>query len=528
MPFFMFRTIFLFSLFLLSLNPLQAQSDLEQIRAVLNDFIEGTTYNYPEKITSGFLPETPMFLHNDQDSLWIVPIERYASWYSRRAPGTPNNRISSIRSIDIEKTVAFAKLQVDVPSFGNRYYDLLLLKKIDGDWKVISKCTSAEPIPKKPEEAVAKPLKEVVMDGLNRPWSMAFISEQEAIIAEKDGDLLRVNLERKEREKIMGLPEDVARAVLIDTAKHEWGVFPPRAHGQSQSYNAGWFQILLDPDFAENAYVYLSYAAENAARASTTKVIRAKLQGNQLSDIKTLLVAAPYSHGLFHYGGGMIFGNDGKLYITVGERNLFEHLNPVPPLSQDLGDKRGKIFRINPDGSIPDDNPDFGPDAVPGLYATGIRAAQGLAVDPQSGKIWFSEHGTMQGDEINILQAGANYGWPHRTSGGYRSKDYDPPLPPGVVFTDPVYFWAHTVAPTGLTFYRGREFPQWNGQLIVPGLSKGSLWRMVIEEDKVTSAEELFIDDRLRLRKAVVSPRGKLYLLSDEENGKLIRVKNDN
>ncbi|MDN5200678.1 PQQ-dependent sugar dehydrogenase [Fulvivirgaceae bacterium BMA10] len=522
------RITFSIILSILVSTSVNGQTDQDLIKETIYDFIDGTTYNYPDTIASAFLPGTRMFLYNDEDSLWMMTSEQYASLYSRKPPGTRNNRIGSIKTIDIEKDVAFAKVQFIIPFFGNRYYDLLLLKKIQGQWKIIAKCTSAEPIPKSPQEMIAQPVKEVVMDNLNRPWSMAFLSEEEAIIAEKDGDLLRVNLSTKEKQKITGLPTDVARKIKIDTSKHSWGVFPPRAHGQTRSFNAGWFQVLLDPDFKNNAYIYISYAAENKKRESTTKVIRGKLSGNKLTRIETLFLAEPYSHGLFHYGGGMIFGSDGKLYITIGERNLFEHLNPVPPLSQDITDKRGKIIRINPDGSIPDDNPYFGPDAIKGLFALGIRASQGLTIDPATDKIWFSEHGTIQGDELNILTAGANYGWPHRTSGGYRSKDYNPPIIPGTTFTDPVHFWDKTVAPTGLTFYSGREFPQWNGNLLVPGLSKGSLWRVIIANDTVISAEELFINDRVRLRKAVVSPRGQLYLLSDEEHGKLIRVRNVN
>lgn len=394
--------------------------------------------------------------------------------------------------------------------------------------ETLYKCTSAEPISKTSQEMIPQPEKMVVMENLNHPWSMAFLSEDDAIIAEKDGDLIRVNLSTKSREKITGLPNDVARKIRIDTAKHEWGVLPPSTHGQTRSFNAGWFQVLLDPDFQSNSYLYISYAAENKERASTTKVVRGKLNGSHLSEVETLFLAAPYSHGLFHYGGAMIFGPDGKLYITVGERNLFEHLNPVPPLSQDVSDKRGKIIRINSDGTIPKDNPDFGSKAIKGLYATGIRASQGFAIDPESGKIWFSEHGTIHGDELNILAAGSNYGWPHKTTGQYRSKDYNPPILPGTVFTDPLYFWDKTVAPTGLTFYSGPEFPQWNGNLFVPGLSKGNLWRMIIKNEEVVAAEELFINDRVRLRKAVLSPKGQLYLLTDEDNGKVLKMVNGN
>ena len=512
---------------LLSMN-LFAQSDHEEIRNTVQKFITGTIYNYPDTILAAFNPETKMFLHSPTNPRFEVSVEEYASWYGRRAPGTLNNRPSKIISIEQVLTVAYARVEVLFPLTGYRYNDLLLLKKFPEGWKIVAKCTSAEPIPKTPEQMVPQPSKEIILEGLNRPWSMAFISETDVLIAEKDGDLLRVNLETKERVSINGLPNDVARAVLIDTTKFQKGIFPASVHGQTRSFNAGWFQVLLDPDFEDNQYIYLSYASENRKKESALKVIRGKLAGNVISKVETLFEAGPYSHGLFHYGGGMIFGPDGKLYITTGERNFQEYLNPEPPVAQDPRDKRGKIIRLNPDGSAPEDNLDFGPESVKGLYATGIRAAQGLTVDPQTNKIWFSEHGTIQGDELNIVKAGVNYGWPYQTSGKYRSKQYQPEIPENIEFEEPVHYWDQTVAPTGLTFYQGSEFPQWNGNLIVPGLSRGSLWRMVLESDKVVAAEQLFINDRVRLRKAVVSPRGQLYLLTDEENGKLIKVVNAN
>ena len=503
------------------------QSERAAIRKTIEKFIVGTEYNYPDSILDAFYsPEAKMFLHTDADTTFIVTAERYASFYTRRAPGTRNQRYSKILSLEQVNQVAYVKMQVDIPSFGNRYYDLFLLKKLEGHWKVVAKVTSAEPLPRKPEELKSVPRKETVISGLNRPWSMAFLSETSVLVAEKDGTILRVDLLSKEKTPLQGLPTDVGRAIKIDTAQHAWGVFPPQAHGQTRTFNTGWFQILLDPDFDQNNYIYISYAAENEKRESTTKVIRGKLNGTRVTDIKTLLLAAPYSHGLFHYGGGMIFGPDKKLYITVGERNLYEHLNPDLPLAQDLQDLRGKIFRLNRDGSAPKDNPDFGSEAPKGLYAWGIRAAQGFTLHPQTKDIWFSEHGTFQGDELNILKPGANYGWPYQTTGGYRSEHYAPMVPDRLIFEDPVFYWDKTVAPTGLSFYTGTEFPLWKGDLLVPGLSKGSLWRMQIEDNKVTAAEELFINDRVRLRKVVQSPRGQLYLLTDEEDGRIIKLVN--
>ncbi len=370
------------------------------------------------------------------------------------------------------------------------------------------------------------PIKETVIENLKRPWSMDFINEEMVIVAEKDGDLLRVNLSTKTKYPIKGFPSDLADSIQMVKGKFEFGIFPRDADGYKAKYNAGIFEVLLDPDFETNNRIYVSYVSQNEEEKSTTKVIRAILKEDVLTEIETLFVATPYAHGLFHYGGGMTFGEDGKLYFTIGERLFNEVLEPEVPIAQDLKDKRGKIYRINPDGSIPSDNPDFGADAVAGMYAVGIRAAQGITTHPQTGKIWFSEHGTIQGDEINVLKKGANYGWPNITSGKYRDKNYSPSKIEGVDFTSPIWYWLHTVAPTGLTFYTGDEFASWENNLIVPGLSRGSLWRLTINGETVKSVEELFVDDRVRTRKAEVSPEGKLYILTDEDNGRIIRIRN--
>lgn len=363
-------------------------------------------------------------------------------------------------------------------------------------------------VPKSECPSIPHPVKKTILEGLNHPWSMAFLSPTQALITEKDGNLLRVDLDTKEKRIIKGFPNDLTDSIR---AIH---------FGD----NSGIFEVLTDPNFKSDPWIYFSYAAKKKGEGTTTKVVRAQLENDSLVDHETLIEAAPYTKEYFHYGGGMVFGPDGKLYVTIGERLFWERDEPEIPIAQDFSDKRGKIYRINPDGTIPVDNPNLGPNAVPGIYALGIRAAQGITVQPGTGNIWFSEHGTIQGDEINILRAGANYGWPNVTSGKLRSSDYTPPKMQGVIFTPPIWFWPHTVAPTGLAFYTGDEFPQWKNNLFVPGLSRGSLWRFSIENEIIKSAEELFIDDRVRIRKVRQSPDGKLYLLTDEDDGKLVQI----
>jgi len=352
-------------------------------------------------------------------------------------------------------------------------------------------------------------VREDVIGGLKRPWDMAFISVNVALVTEKEGGLQYVNLAAGTKQPIIGLPGDVDTRILDD----------PRD-------NSGLFGVALDPEFEREPWVYLAYSASNkAGNMSTTKVVRGRLTARKLIDLQTLLVAEPYSQDRFHYGGGLVFGADGKLYITVGERYFNETDQPAMPVAQDLNDMRGKIYRLNRDGSIPEDNPRFTKAGVPGVFAMGIRAAQGITLHPKTGNIWFSEHGARQGDEINRLQPAANYGWPVVTSGGYRNPYFSPPGVESTAFTAPIWTWPNTVAPTGLSFYYGEAFPNWRGNLLVAGLSRGSLTRLTLQENRVVAIEALFVDQPLRLRNVTLSPDGEIYLLTDERAGRILRLR---
>ena len=384
-------------------------------------------------------------------------------------------------------------------------------------------CTN-EPNPFSP----ANPVKEVVLDNLKRPWSIAFLSETEALITEKDGHLLRVNLQTGEKMIIQGIPPDRADSVITE-ARDGTSLHYPRGiqAGLKTTFNEGLLDIVLDPNFDVNRRVFLSYVAE-VDSGTTTRVVSASLSSDSLTNIKTILLALPYSDGSFHYGGALAIGPDEKLYITVGDRLFSEFHQPLLPIAQNVADPRGMIYRFNLDGSTPNDNPELGPEAISGSFAYGIRNVQGLGVDPSTGNIWFSEHGTIQGDELNLLQAGANYGWPYQTTGRYRAPGYAPVAPDSLFLTPPVWYWQHTVAPTGLVFYTGDEFPEWKNSLLLTGLSGGSLWRFSINGKTVRSAEELFLDERHRARNIAQSPEGKLYIVTDSPDGKLLRIRNAN
>ncbi|MEM6804714.1 MAG: PQQ-dependent sugar dehydrogenase [Bacteroidota bacterium] len=505
-------------LFLLTFSSsLFAQNERSLVEIPLNDYIVGTSYNYPEQIQRAFIDSATLYLTRNGGT-WITDPKTYADLFQRNEAGTFNGRTSKILSIEIRQDIAMAEIEVSISSAEARFSDLILLKKVEGQWKIMSKIAT-----RYKNTRYNRPQQKVIIDGLKTNWSMDFINEKEVLLAEKDGNLLRIDLSTQKKSIIQGFPSDLFQPIKLDLSKYPAGTYPKDADGKVLRYNAGILEILLDPNFSENNWIYVSYISQKSDTYAL-KVIRARLVGNEMKEIKTLLNPGPYVAGLFHFGGGMTFGQDGKLYITAGERLFFENLKKGLPIAQDVTDARGKIYRINSDGSIPKDNPDFGPKAIKGIYSLGIRAAQGITLNPVTGKIWFSEHGTIQGDEINLLEAGANYGWPNVTTGSYRSKDYQPASLPNPVYTDPIHYWLQTVAPTGLVFYNGNAFPKWKGNLIVPGLSRGSLWRISLEGKKVKQVEELFTDKHVRLRKAEMSPDGKLYILTSEENGKIIEI----
>ena len=358
------RSIIITLLFINFFLPLPAQSESDLVKIPLNDYMVGTSYNYPDQIKRAFIEEARLYLTRNGAS-WISSPAEYAALFEKRESGQFNGRTSHLLKVDIYQDVAYAEIEVLIPSINARFIDLILLKKFGEEWKIACKTATRYQMDKTYEG----PQQKIIIEGLKKPWSMDFINENEVIIAEKDGDLVRVNLDTKEKNSIKGFPKDLFTPLKLDVSKYPKGTYPTSIDGRTVRMNAGILEVLLDPNFEQTGWIYVSYVSQKEDRYAL-KVIRAELVENRLNNIKTLLNPGPYVPGLYHFGGGMTFGQDAKLYITVGERLFFENLKEGLAISQDLTDQRGKIYRINPDGSIPEDNPDFGSEAVPGIFRT--------------------------------------------------------------------------------------------------------------------------------------------------------------
>ena len=337
---------------------------------------------------------------------------------------------------------------------------------------------------------------EVVVDGLDIPYSMDMLPGGDMLVTDRDGRVLRVTADGTKTE-LAGVPQ-------------------VRARGQG-----GMHHVLAHPNFADNQYIYLSYAAaktENGKEVTTTKVTRHKLQGNQLSDEVVILEALPYTQAQHHFGSVMHFDAAGKLFITVGDRGDRD-VNP-----QDLSRFAGKVHRVNDDGSIPADNP-FVNDAaaVPSIYSYGHRNPQGLDLDPATGRIWEHEHGPRGGDEINIVEAGKNYGWPVISYG----LNYD-----GTTFTNllakegmeqPVHYWTPSIAPSGLAFITSERYAPWQGDLLVGSLRYQYLNLVHLEGTQVAGEEKL-LQNIGRLRFVTEASDGFIYI-GVERPGRVLRLR---
>lgn len=335
--------------------------------------------------------------------------------------------------------------------------------------------------------------------GLAHPWGLVFLPDGSMLVTEREGHLRVVAGDGTLSDPINGVPE-------VD------------ANGQG-----GLLDVALDPGFAENGLVYLSYAERGEGGTSTT-VARGRLNEDRtaLEDVEVIFSQRPKVESNNHYGSRLTFDAEGFLFITTGERSAAE----FRVQSQDLGSHLGKVIRILPDGSVPEDNPFVGQEgALPEIYSYGHRNMQGAALHPDTGELWVNEHGPRGGDELNRIQPGGNYGWPLLTEGTeYSGEPIDPPadLPGDLI--EPIASWVPSPAPSGLLFYQGEMFPDWQGDAFMGALAGTALIRVEMDGETVVGDEFLLTERGQRIRDVVEGPDGALYLLTDEADGEILRV----
>jgi glucose/arabinose dehydrogenase len=267
--------------------------------------------------------------------------------------------------------------------------------------------------------------------------------------------------------------------------------------------------------------IYWSYA-EPREGGNATSVARGRLSddGARVENVQVIFRAQPTYDGDKHFGSALAFDQQGHLFITLGERSD----KPMRPQAQDLNSHMGKTIRINADGTIPQDNPFVGREgARPEIFSYGHRNVQGVAVQP-NGAVWTIEHGTRGGDEINLEKPGANYGWPEVSYGIEYNGQPGPWVTAREGTEQPVYYWDPVIAPGGAAFYQGAMFPGWDGDLLVAGLKDKQLARLVIENDRVVGEERLLTDLGERIREVAVAPDGAVWVITDQDDGKLVRL----
>jgi glucose/arabinose dehydrogenase len=332
--------------------------------------------------------------------------------------------------------------------------------------------------------------------GLDRPWGLAFLPDGRALVTEKAGRLRIVAKDGKLGEPLTGVPQ-------VDST------------GQG-----GLLDVVLDPGFAQNQTIFLSFAQPRGAGQNATAVARARLTANGLEEVKVIFQQQPAMSGGHHFGCRLVFGRDGTLFVTLGDRNIGR--DKVQPLDTDVG----KVVRIDRDGQAPADNPlRSKPGARPELWSLGHRNIQGAALHPDTGELWTNEHGPKGGDELNRTLGGRNYGWPLVTYGVEYSggKVSDQQEAPGL--EPPVHYWVPSIGTSGLAFYTGTALPAWTGNAFVGGLATKELARLEMRDGKVVHEERLFKKELgKRIRTVVNGPDGALYLLTDESDGQILRI----
>lgn len=371
-------------------------------------------------------------------------------------------------------------------------------------------CMAQSEVPPRPQPVVAGDARAIeqtsergkvsiieLAGGLDHPWAMAFLPDGRILVTERPGRLLLLDADGRLVSTIKGLP-------------------PIFVSGQ-----AGLLDVALAPDFAASQRIYLSYAKSNLrGNLAGTAVFRGKLTGTALEEGEVIYEQEPKLSSGTHVGSRLVFDGAGHLFVTQGENNK-------RPTAQDLDKLQGKLVRLNLDGSVPADNPFAGrKDARPEIWSYGHRNMQGAAMNPRTHQLWTTEHGPMGGDEINIPQAGRNYGWPIITHGINYNGD---PIPEASGTSaegmeQPHHYWKVSPAISGMAFYTSDRMPAWKGSLFIGALAQTSLIRLELDGDRIVHEERLLDDLGARIRDVRQGPDGLIYVLTDAENGKLLRI----
>ena len=337
-----------------------------------------------------------------------------------------------------------------------------------------------------------------IATGFVKPWAIAFLPDGRMLVTEKPGQLRIVNSRGSKSEPVSGLP-------------------PVDARGQG-----GLLDVELAPDFQRSRQIYSTYY-EPRQGGNGLAVARGRLvEGSQprVDNVQVVFRMLPTLESKLHAGGRMVWGRDGKLFVTLGERSIL----PGRVQAQRLDSHFGKIVRINPDGSVPRDNPFVGrPGARPEIWSSGHRNVLSAALDAR-GRLWEVEMGPRGGDELNRPERGKDYGWP---TIGYGEEYSGKPIHKSTQargMEQPVYYWDPVISPSGMVIYSGKLFPEWRGNIFIGGLSSKALVRLTMKGDRVAGEERLLTERDARIREVVEGPDGALYLLTDSENGSLLKI----
>jgi aldose sugar dehydrogenase len=333
-----------------------------------------------------------------------------------------------------------------------------------------------------------------VAEGLQNPWGMAFLPDGDILVTERPGRLRLVRGGVVQPQPIEGIP-----AV--------------RAIGQG-----GLLDVALHPRFAENRLVYLSYSKPGEDNLGTTAVIRGRFDGTRLTDVEEIFEAEAWTTRPVHFGSRLVFDRNGYLFVSIGDRGVMEE-------AQELSNHQGTIVRLHDDGRVPEDNPFVGqPGARPEIYTYGNRSPQGLTLHPETGALWGSEHGPRGGDEINLLEAGRNYGWPVVTYGINYNGEIISEIQEKEGMESPLYQYTPSIATSGIAIYDGDRFPRWRGNVFVGALALQHLSRVVFDGTRAVSEERLLEGFGERIRDVRNGPDGYIYLLTDSAEGRILRL----